>query len=80
MPGVKKWGNSLALRIPAHLARQLNLTANTPVDYAVVDGNLVVRPIRTHPPYSLDQLLDGITEENIHDETDMGVAVGKEIW
>ena len=31
MPQVKKWGNSLALRIPVHLARQLSLQENTEV-------------------------------------------------
>jgi antitoxin component of MazEF toxin-antitoxin module len=31
MPALRKWGNSLAVRIPAPLARQFNLTENTPV-------------------------------------------------
>jgi antitoxin MazE len=80
VPAVKKWGNSLALRIPAHLARQLNLTEDTQVVCTVVDGALVVKPANERPPYTLDQLLDRITPENIHLETDTGGAMGKESW
>ncbi len=80
MTAVKKWGNSLAVRIPAHFAQQLNLTENTPVDYAVVDGSLVITPATENGPYSLKDLLDRITAENIHSETETGVAIGQEIW
>ena len=79
MPAVKKWGNSLAVRIPAHVARQLNLTENSPVDYVVLDGSLVIRPLTEHGSYSLKQLLGRITPENIHAETKTGAAVGQEI-
>ena len=80
MPALKKWGNSLALRIPAPLARQLNLTENTPVECAVMDGSLVISPVTEPRPYSLDQLLDRVTPENIHGETNVGAPVGQEIW
>lgn len=80
MTAIKKWGNSLAVRIPAHLAQQLNLSENTPVDYAVVDGSLVIRPVAEQGPYSLKHLLDRVTAENIHGETETGTAVGQEIW
>ncbi len=32
MPVIKKWGNSLGLRIPAHFAVQLRIEENTAVD------------------------------------------------
>ena len=80
MPALKKWGNSLALRIPAPLARQLNFTENTRVECAVMDGSLVISPVTEPRPYSLDQLLDRVTPENIHGETDEGAPAGQEIW
>lgn len=80
MPALKKWGNSLALRIPAHLARQLKLKENTPVAYTVMDGRLVVSPVIELRPYSLEKLLEGVTPENTHGETDVGAPAGKEIW
>lgn len=79
MTAIKKWGNSLAVRIPAQLAQQLNLTENTPVNYTVVDGSLVISRVTQEETYSLDQLLDRVTKENIHGETDTGPAVGREI-
>ncbi len=80
MPGLRKWGNSLALRIPATLARQLNLTENTQVECTVMDGRLVISPVTEQPDYSLGQLLDRVTPENIPGETEVGPPVGREIW
>jgi antitoxin MazE len=80
MTAVKKWGNSLAVRIPAQIAQQLNLMENTPVDFAVVDGSLVISRVTQQGTYSLEQLLVRVTAENIHGETDTGPVVGREIW
>jgi antitoxin MazE len=77
MPQIKKWGNSLALRIPVHLARQLNLQENTEVDCTVADGALMVRPAAAPGPYTLKQLLDQVTTNNIHAETDTGSVQGR---
>jgi hypothetical protein len=35
---------------------------------------------RVKPRYRLQDLLDGITDENRHGETDWGPAVGNEAW
>jgi hypothetical protein len=32
------------------------------------------------PEFSLDHLLAGVTEQNVHGEADFGPAVGKEVW
>ncbi len=77
---VKKWGNSLAVRIPGRLAKQLNLTENAPVKYAVVDGNLVISRVTQQGTYSLAQLLERVTKENIHGETNTGLAAGQVSW
>jgi antitoxin MazE len=66
---VAKWGNSLAVRIPQHLAKELELIA----------GNLVIKPKR-QKQYSLDELIAGITPTNRHAEIDTGMSVGEEIW
>ena len=76
---VQKWGNSLALRIPKSFAAQVGLHANVTVELSLVEGSLVVQPI-TPKPISLDQLLRGITAENLPGEWDTGPAVGKETW
>ena len=76
---VQKWGNSLALRIPKSFAEEAGLQADGAVELSVSEGRLVVQPI-TPPPLTLDELLRGITDENLPGEWDIGLAVGKEVW
>jgi antitoxin MazE len=79
---LRKWGNSVGLRIPTGLMAELNLSENSTVDLRVEDGKLIVSPKqqRRKWKYSLDELLAGVTEENIHPETDWGTPVGDEVW
>ena len=75
---IQKWGNSLALRIPAALAREARLSRGARVDLRVVDGRLVAEP-EQRPEYRLDDQLAGITDENIQQEISTGPPAGKEI-
>lgn len=74
---VSKWGNSYALRIPAAMAKLLNVTEGSKVDLAVEEGALVVRPARAR--LHLADLLAGVNENNLHAETPTGKTVGNEI-
>ncbi|NJM73867.1 MAG: AbrB/MazE/SpoVT family DNA-binding domain-containing protein [Scytonema sp. RU_4_4] len=76
---VAKWGNSLAIRIPQSLAKEIQVAEGSQVDIDVVNGSLVIQP-RKRKQYSLDELVQGITPENRHVEVDSGVAVGNEVW
>ena len=76
---VQKWGNSLALRIPKPLAGQAHITQGSLVEIKVVDDVLRIELV-TPEAYTLDALLEGVTEENIHEEIDTGEAQGKEVW
>jgi antitoxin MazE len=75
---VQRWGNSLAVRIPKAFAKQVGLEDGSPVELAVVGDHLVVEPAQ--PSLQLDDLLAGVTEENIHQEIDTGASVGNEAW
>lgn len=75
---VQRWGNSLAIRIPKAYAADLGVTAGSVIDLDVVDAKLVVTPEPERP--SLDALLARVTSENVHAETDVGPAVGREGW
>lgn len=74
---IRKWGNSLAVRIPRSFAQDIQLTEGSQVDVRLVDGNLVLVP-RTN--LSLADLLSGVTKENLHAEVDAGAPVGREVW
>ena len=75
---VQKWGNSLALRIPKSFAAQTRLEPDTEVDLNLVEGSLIVTPV-TKSEYSLEQLLTGVTEQNVHAEIETGISVGNEV-
>jgi antitoxin MazE len=76
---VRKWGNSLALRIPSGLAEDARLSDGTEVDIALRHGRLVVEPVATPEP-SLDELVAGITPENLHAEQFADGPRGTEAW
>jgi antitoxin MazE len=76
---VSRWGNSLALRLPQHLAKEIHLTEGVEVDLVVIEGNLVIKP-RIRKRYSLEELISAITPENLHTEVGSGIAVGNEAW
>jgi len=76
---IKKWGNSLALRIPKSFALNAKLRQNELVDISIDKEKIIITPIG-EKEYSLDELLEGVSADNLHGEFDTGVPVGKEIW
>lgn len=76
---VKMWGNSLAIRIPSRVARDLGLSSDSQVEITS-DGTTATIKRDEHPRLSLADLVKGITPENIHSEMDWGAPEGNEIW
>jgi antitoxin MazE len=76
---VRKWGNSLALRIPKSFAAEAGLREGAPVELSLVEGSLVIRPLAPEP-LTLEELLHGVTDQNRHGEWDTGPAVAGEVW
>ncbi|WP_081692313.1 AbrB/MazE/SpoVT family DNA-binding domain-containing protein [Planktothrix agardhii] len=37
---IAKWGNSLAVRIPQHLAKEINLAEGSQVQFVLIDGGV----------------------------------------
>ncbi|HEY3230401.1 MAG TPA: AbrB/MazE/SpoVT family DNA-binding domain-containing protein [Roseiflexaceae bacterium] len=76
---IQKWGNSLAVRIPKSFAVEVGIDQDSDVELTLVEGKLVVIPMPSEP-LTLDMLLAGITDQNIHQELDSGTPVGNETW
>lgn len=74
---VRKWGNSLGVRIPNAFAREVQISEGTEVDIAVEGATIVLTP---KPTLSLKALLEGVTEENRHGEVHVGRPIGRETW
>ena len=75
---IGKWGNSLAVRIPGTLIKELDLAEGAEMEMTRVDDGILLKP-RRHE-YKLEDLLEKITPETIHGETDWGPPVGGEAW
>lgn len=76
---INKWGNSLAMRIPAPFAEEAGIASGTEVELSLEEGRLVLTP-RVSRPYALDDLLAGVTKRNLHDSIDTGSPRGGEAW
>jgi len=75
----QKWGNSLAVRIPKAFADEMSLVENSSIRMMLKDGALIITP-GDERTWSLEELLAGVTEENIHGEWETGEPAGKEPW
>ena len=76
---VQKWGNSLALRIPHSLAKDVHLHQGSVVNLSLVEDKIIVKP-KSRRRYTLFQMLKGITKNNRHQELDWGKPTGRETW
>jgi antitoxin MazE len=74
---IRKWGNSLGIRIPSVIIRQLALKDGAFVDIADNKNAIIIRPVQKR---TLAELLQGIDENNIHAEVKTYGPVGSEIW
>ncbi len=75
---VQRWGNSLAMRIPKFIAKQLELSSGSEVDISLQNEKIIIQTVKKK--YSLQELLSKISEDNRHDEKDFGEPMGGEIW
>ncbi|MBI3296756.1 MAG: AbrB/MazE/SpoVT family DNA-binding domain-containing protein [Elusimicrobia bacterium] len=77
---IRKWGNSLGVRIPKAAADASLVCEGSVVEVVARRGEIVIRPLRK-PRYRLDELLAKITHANLPDpsEYDFGPPVGKEV-
>ena len=76
---IKKWGNSVAVRIPADVMHAARVNLNDLVEVREEEGRIVIAPIR-QKTYELRRLLDRIRSKNQHERVDFGLAAGKEVW
>jgi antitoxin MazE len=75
---IAKWGNSLAVRIPQNVAKEMNLSEGVELDLSVVDGAIIIKPAQKR--YTIDDLVEGITADNLHAEISSSAPVGNEFW
>ena len=75
---VQQWGNSLAVRIPAAVARSARFRVGQPVEVSAQDSTVLVRPIGK-PTTTLAQKLAAF-DPNLHGgEAMASIPVGAEV-
>lgn len=77
---VKRWGNSPAIRIPATLMQALDLNIDDEIKIDLIEGKLVIEPVKKEPVFTLEELVEGISPDNLHELVDWGDPKGKETW
>lgn len=75
---IKKWGNSLAIRLPRHILEEAALKEGTPVEVSVEGGAVVVRS--TRKKFILADLLKDHPKPEGNVEYDWGAPVGEDEW
>lgn len=75
---LRRWGNSLAVRLPATAARAMAVRDGSEVELVLEGQQLVIRPV--DPGASLSALLARVTPENLHGEVSTGTPRGQEVW
>ncbi|MFO7979888.1 MAG: AbrB/MazE/SpoVT family DNA-binding domain-containing protein [Candidatus Aminicenantes bacterium] len=76
---IKKWGNSLGLRIPKSFADEVGVEEGSIVEISLEGNRLIIRPVRNQK-YNLSALLSGIRKDNLHKEIATGKPAGREDW
>lgn len=74
---VRKWGNSLGIRIPNIIAREYSLKDGSFVNISDLGREIIIKPIKKN---KLSEMLEQINERNIHEEIKTTGPVGNEIW
>jgi antitoxin MazE len=75
---IKKWGDSLAIRLPQSLLTHLDVKEDCEIEISIDEGRLILSPVKK-PKYTLDELLAKVTPDSLHDEIEFGAPPGKEV-
>ncbi len=73
----QKWGNSLAIRIPKIVAEQAGIGEENELELNVVNHQIRISALPHE--YTLDNLLAGISQDNLPGAADFGAPIGREI-
>jgi antitoxin MazE len=77
---ISQWGNSLAIRLPQALVSELAIARGAEVELHIENDGFRVTLPSVPRKFTLEELLAGVTPENIHHEVDWGKPQGKEAW
>jgi len=62
---VKKWGNSLAARIPKAIADMIDLHLNQKINIEAKNGTIIITPVVEKKEYTIDELLSQCSSDSV---------------
>lgn len=77
---IQKWGNGTGIRLPKKVLEAADWDEGQTVTVDVQEDKIVLSPVKKVTKVTLEDLLEGVTPENVHGEVDWGEPHGKEIW
>ena len=82
---IKKWGNSLATRIPKAIVESIDLHLDQEVEIEAVNGKIIITPLKEKKEYKLEELLSQCKPESVkltrEDQEWLNAEpVGEELW
>ncbi len=75
---IQKWGNSLALRIPNAVAKQVNVHQGSRMELSLTANKIILSAAGQE--YKLQDLLKKVSKKNAYKEESFGKPQGKEVW
>lgn len=75
---IVKWGNSLAFRIPAAIAKQMDIEEGAKIEFRVEGRRLVIERAIELPKFSHQQLVKALRKSKT-ELVDLGRPRGKEV-
>jgi antitoxin MazE len=77
----QEWGNSTGIRLPKKVLQAVKWKNDQQVTIDIKGSSMILTPVKNTAKKAptLDDLLEGVTPENVHTATDWGPNVGREI-
>ncbi len=75
---IQKWGNSLGVRLPKHIAEEKSLHERLGVSVVLKNDQIVIGP--NEADLSLKHLPSQVSPKNLHSESEWFDSSGDELW
>ena len=77
---IKKIGSDLGVNIPQIIVKELSLREGLCVNIYGNGNRIIIDTFKPDVSYNLTEMLEQISENNIHQCIDTGAPTGNEIW
>ena len=77
---IQKIGSDLGINIPRLIVKEFSLREGLHVNIHSIGNRIIINTVKPGVSYSLNDMVEQISENNIHQCIDTGTPIGNEIW